>query len=114
MRRFSAPRRPPALPLVGLVSAAVVGGCTPDMDDATTRLCRDGMGRRVAEANCSRGGSAARGFSYAYVNRGQPIPAEGGSIGNYRDSPGKGEVRSPEGRVVRGGIGGSARGSVFS
>ncbi|OYQ28823.1 hypothetical protein CHU93_08315 [Sandarakinorhabdus cyanobacteriorum] len=100
--------------MVGLVSAAMLGGCTPDADDASIRLCKDAMGRRVAEANCQGSGGTARGFSHAYISNRQAVPAEGQAIGEHRSSPGNGEVRSPEGRVVRGGLGGSARGSVGS
>ncbi len=100
--------------MVGLVSAAFVAGCTPDMDDATTRLCKDNMGRRVAEANCNNSSSAARGFSHAYIGNRQAVPAVGQAISGYRDTPGSGEVRSPEGRVVRGGLGTSAYRSASS
>lgn len=103
--------RLPLLPLVGAVSAGVLAGCTPDSDDATVRLCRDAQGRRVADANCNSGG---RGFGYAYVGAGRAVPAEGQQIRDYRNSPGAGEVRSADGRVLRGGLGGSARGSIAS
>ena len=111
MRRYSSSRTLPVLPLVGLVSAGIVAGCTPDMDDSSTRLCRDAAGRPVADAQCQRGGG---GFHYAYLGSGRAVPAVGQPISGYRDSPGNGEVRSAEGRVVRGGLGHSARGSAWS
>lgn len=105
---------PPALPFVAIMAASMLTGCDSPAE-RSVRLCRDAMGRRVADWNCQNGGSGggvgARGASFVYASERQRVPGIGQSITSYSAYPGNGAVVSPEGRVIRGGLGGSARGS---
>lgn len=103
----------PVLPLVSLVSAGFLAGCTPDHDDSTTRVCRNGLGQRAPDVHCERSaGSGGGGFVYLPGNR--AVPAVGQAVGGYRLQPGQGTVRAADGRIVRGGLGASARASASS
>jgi len=114
MRRFS--RRAgqfPILPIVSLVSAGFLAGCTPDFDDGNTRVCRNGNGLRAPDVHCERSGGMGGG-GFVYLPGGRAVPVIGKAVGEYRLQPGNGVVRAADGRIVRGGLGMSARSSASS
>jgi hypothetical protein len=93
------------------MAATMLAGCDSPAD-RSVRLCRDAMGRRVDDRNCGGGGGTAmRGAAFVYASERQRVPGIGQSITSYSANPGNGAIVSPEGRVIRGGLGGSARGS---
>ena len=105
---------PRILPITTAVATALLAGaCGPSTDRATSdvAVCRDGAGRRTADANCSRGMVGHGGGSgWYYLGRGSAVPREGAMLEGGSTAPraGVGYARASSATVSRGGFGGSA------
>jgi len=90
------------------ISAAILAGC--DGHDGV-RICGDGYGRRLPDADCRTGGSGGHGGGWIYVRSGN-APAVGGAITDGARAPDSDMHygAAPEGGVSRGGFGGTGEG----
>lgn len=101
--------------LIGL-SAGMLSGC----DNGATgdwRVCADGRGTRVPDAQCGSGGAYARGGGgshggWVYIRNADSAPAVGETIGQGVAKPvaGVSYGSAPEGGIARGGFGGTGEG----
>ncbi|WP_443749278.1 hypothetical protein [Asticcacaulis solisilvae] len=91
------------------VSAGLLGSCGRAYE--SVRVCTDGNGLRMPDANCAPGATYGGHGGWIYINRGE-APAVGERVtgGSYAPASGTRYGLAPEGGVSRGGFGGTGEG----